>query len=47
MDEAAHTLAPTAALLLWRLRRRTPAERTAPPSGGCTAVEKPDERRSA
>jgi predicted anti-sigma-YlaC factor YlaD len=45
-DEAAHTLAPTAALLLWRLRRRTPVEPSAPPARRLSAVED-DERRSA
>ncbi len=45
-SEAVHTLAPTAALLLWRLRRRTPAEPTAPPQRRLTAVPT-DERRSA
>ena len=43
LDEAAHTLAPTAALLLWRLRRRTPAEPSAPPGRRLAAVE--DDRR--
>jgi predicted anti-sigma-YlaC factor YlaD len=49
MDEAAHTLAPTAALLLWRLRRRTPAEPTAPPAQRLTVVDDPqaDGRKSA
>jgi predicted anti-sigma-YlaC factor YlaD len=46
-DEVAHVLAPTAALLLWRLRRRTPAGPTAPPARRLSVVDDADERRSA
>jgi predicted anti-sigma-YlaC factor YlaD len=46
LDEAAHALAPTAALLLWRLRRRSPAGPSAPPQRRLAAVDD-DERRSA
>jgi predicted anti-sigma-YlaC factor YlaD len=49
VDEAAHALAPMAAVLLWRLRRRTPTEPDAPTAGraGGLSVVDPDERRSA
>lgn len=47
VDEAAHLLAPTAALLLWRLRRRTPAEPPAPSARRLAVVDDTDERRSA
>lgn len=45
-DEAVHTLAPSAALLLWRLRRRTPTEPASPPQRRLSVVDI-DERRSA
>jgi predicted anti-sigma-YlaC factor YlaD len=45
VDEAVHTLAPTAALLLWRLRRRTPAAPAGPPARHLDVAD--DERRSA
>jgi len=45
VEEAVHTLAPTAALLLWRLRRRGPTWRLSPSGSGLRAVD--DERRSA
>lgn len=47
IDEAAHALAPTAALLLWRLRRRAPSAPAAPPGRGLAAVDTNDERKSA
>lgn len=46
VEESVHTLAPTAALLLWRLRRRGPTSRLSPPGTALRPV--PDEhRRSA
>jgi predicted anti-sigma-YlaC factor YlaD len=45
-DEAVHVLAPTAAVLLWRLRRQTPTAPTAGPARRLRALGE-DERRSA
>lgn len=47
VQESLHTLAPTAALLLWRLRRQGPARPTAPPGRALRPVRQHDERRSA
>lgn len=46
IDEAVHLLAPAAALLLWRLRRRTPVQPSTPPLRRLEVVED-DDRRSA
>jgi predicted anti-sigma-YlaC factor YlaD len=46
VDEAVHLLAPAAAVLLWRLRRRTPARPGTPPLRRLGVVED-DDRRSA
>jgi predicted anti-sigma-YlaC factor YlaD len=45
IEESVHTLAPTAALLLWRLRRRGPTWRMTPPGQRLHPVQ--DDRRSA
>lgn len=45
LQESVHTLAPTAAVLLWRLRRRGPTWRLSPSGQGLRSVQ--DERRSA
>lgn len=45
VQESVHTLAPTAALLLWRLRRRGPTWRLSPTPAALRAVG--DDRRSA
>lgn len=47
LQESLHVLAPTAALLLWRLRRRGPVRPPAPPERVVRPVSHDDEQRSA
>lgn len=47
LQESLHVLAPTAALLLWRLRRRGPARPTAPSGRALRSMPYDDEQRSA